>query len=195
MKTPFRHHQGFQCLTITAGITFFLRSGFSFFTVTITISPTIAEDNLLSLPLIHFLQYLQILYTRVGTVHRQPATSESCSTQAFYKGEWINTSILQWCTDQIQYMYRLFEPMSARFTVDQQHPKLVQTQVFYNGVWIKYNVINVFQHDSIPPILKIQTNKARILQWCICQVQCYNVFNIIVKRTTKIMQYFIFQNN
>ncbi|KAJ0882266.1 hypothetical protein HanPSC8_Chr10g0407681 [Helianthus annuus] len=52
MKTPsFRRH-GLRCLTITAGITFFLRSGFPFLTVAITISPTQADGSRLSRPLI-----------------------------------------------------------------------------------------------------------------------------------------------
>lgn len=52
MKTPsFRRH-GLRCLTITAGMTFLRRSGFPFLTVAITMSPTQADGNLLSLPLI-----------------------------------------------------------------------------------------------------------------------------------------------
>eukprot|EP00474_Spongospora_subterranea_P004469 CRZ04927.1 hypothetical protein [Spongospora subterranea] len=43
---------------MTAGMTFFLRSGLPFFTVAITISPTQAEGNLLSLPLIPFTEMM-----------------------------------------------------------------------------------------------------------------------------------------
>jgi len=39
-KTPSNRFHGFDCLTITAGMTFFLNSGFPFLTVAITISPT-----------------------------------------------------------------------------------------------------------------------------------------------------------
>jgi hypothetical protein len=39
-KTPSVRLHGFDCLTITAGMTFFLSSGFPFFTVAMTISPT-----------------------------------------------------------------------------------------------------------------------------------------------------------
>lgn len=58
MKTPsFRRH-GLRCLTITAGITFFLKSGLPFLTVAITISPTHAEGNRLRRPLIPFTEMM-----------------------------------------------------------------------------------------------------------------------------------------
>lgn len=54
MKTPsFRRH-GLRWRTMTAGMTFFLRSGFPFLTVAITMSPTHADGSLLSLPFIPF---------------------------------------------------------------------------------------------------------------------------------------------
>jgi len=43
---------------MTAGITFFLRSGFPFFTVAITMSPTQAEGSLLRRPLIPFTEMM-----------------------------------------------------------------------------------------------------------------------------------------
>ena len=58
MKTPsFRRH-GLRCLTMTAGRTFFLRSGFPFLTVAITISPTQADGNLFKRPLIPFTEMM-----------------------------------------------------------------------------------------------------------------------------------------
>ena len=58
MKTPsFRRHD-LRCLTTTAGMTFFLRSGFPFFTVAITMSPTQAEGSLLRRPLIPFTEMM-----------------------------------------------------------------------------------------------------------------------------------------
>jgi len=58
MKTPsFRRH-GLRCLTMTAGRTFFLRSGFPFLTVAITMSPTHADGNRLRRPLIPFTEIM-----------------------------------------------------------------------------------------------------------------------------------------
>ena len=45
-KTPSVRFHGLLCLTITAGMTFFLSSGFPFLTVAITISPTPPAGNL-----------------------------------------------------------------------------------------------------------------------------------------------------
>lgn len=58
MKTPSFRLQGFLWRTITAGITFFRRSGLPFFTVAITMSPTQAEGSLLSLPLMPFTEMM-----------------------------------------------------------------------------------------------------------------------------------------
>ncbi|KAL3648897.1 hypothetical protein CASFOL_005300 [Castilleja foliolosa] len=65
MKTPsFRLH-GLRCLTMTAGMTFFLKSGLPFFTVAITISPTHAEGSLFSLPLIPFTEIMYRFFAPV----------------------------------------------------------------------------------------------------------------------------------
>lgn len=65
MKTPsFRRH-GFLCLTITAGRTFFLRSGLPFFTVAMTISPTQADGNRFRRPLIPFTEMMYRFFAPV----------------------------------------------------------------------------------------------------------------------------------
>ena len=59
MKTPsFRRH-GFLWRTMTAGMTFFLRSGFPFFTVAITMSPTQAAGRRFRRP---FTPFTEITY-------------------------------------------------------------------------------------------------------------------------------------
>jgi hypothetical protein len=58
MKTPSFRRQGLRCLIMTAGITFFLRSGFPFLTVAITISPTQAEGKRFKRPLIPFIDMM-----------------------------------------------------------------------------------------------------------------------------------------
>ena len=65
MKTPsFRRH-GLRCLTMTAGNTFFLRSGFPFLTVAITMSPTQADGNLFKRPLIPFTEMMYRFFAPV----------------------------------------------------------------------------------------------------------------------------------
>eukprot|EP00249_Psilotum_nudum_P034363 c53325_g1_i1 orf=71-685(-) len=65
MNTPSFLLQGFLCRTITAGITFFRRSGFPFFTVAMTMSPTHAAGSLLSLP---FTPFTEITYKFLAPV-------------------------------------------------------------------------------------------------------------------------------
>lgn len=50
MKTPSFLRNGFRCLMTTAGITFFLSSGFPFFTVATIMSPDAAAGSLLRRP-------------------------------------------------------------------------------------------------------------------------------------------------
>jgi hypothetical protein len=54
MNTPSLRLHGLRCRTITAGITFFRRSGFPFFTVAITMSPTAAAGSLFRRPFTPF---------------------------------------------------------------------------------------------------------------------------------------------
>uniref|UniRef100_A0A2P2JGM0 60S ribosomal protein L23 Ribosomal protein L17 n=1 Tax=Rhizophora mucronata TaxID=61149 RepID=A0A2P2JGM0_RHIMU len=58
MKTPSFLRHGLRCLTMTAGMTFFLSSGFPFFTVAITISPTQADGKRFRRPLIPFTEMM-----------------------------------------------------------------------------------------------------------------------------------------
>lgn len=58
MKTPSFLRHGLRCLTITAGRTFFLRSGLPFFTVAMTISPTQADGKRFKRPLIPFTEMM-----------------------------------------------------------------------------------------------------------------------------------------
>ena len=65
MQTPsFRRH-GLRWRTMTAGKTFFLRSGFPFFTVAITMSPTQAEGRRFKRPLIPFTEMMQRFFAPV----------------------------------------------------------------------------------------------------------------------------------
>lgn len=54
MNTPSFLRNGFRCLITTAGITFFLSSGFPFFTVATIISPAPAAGNRFNRPLMPF---------------------------------------------------------------------------------------------------------------------------------------------
>ena len=58
MKTPSFLRQGLRCRTMTAGNTFFLKSGFPFLTVAMTMSPTQADGSLLRRPLIPFTEMM-----------------------------------------------------------------------------------------------------------------------------------------
>jgi len=54
MKTPSLRLQGLRWRTMTAGMTFFLRSGLPFFTVAMTMSPTAAAGSLFNRPFTPF---------------------------------------------------------------------------------------------------------------------------------------------
>ncbi len=54
MKTPSLRLQGLRWRTMTAGITFFLKSGLPFFTVAMTMSPTAAAGSLFNRPFTPF---------------------------------------------------------------------------------------------------------------------------------------------